>query len=68
MAYLVSLSLMSLSVTIQSYSFSNRNDIGPPASWDNLFRIINQVVPITQFAGPGAWNGRVDEIVYTVYI
>ncbi|KAH0585890.1 hypothetical protein H2248_007171 [Termitomyces sp. 'cryptogamus'] len=32
------------------------NDIGPPASWDNLFRIINQVVPITQFAGPGAWN------------
>ncbi|KAG6898423.1 hypothetical protein C0992_004134 [Termitomyces sp. T32_za158] len=34
----------------------NSNDIGPPASWDNLFRIINQVVPITQFAGPGAWN------------
>ncbi|KAF8895589.1 glycoside hydrolase family 27 protein [Infundibulicybe gibba] len=32
------------------------NDIGPPASWDNLFRIINQLVPITQFAGPGAWN------------
>ncbi|ETW77716.1 glycoside hydrolase family 27 protein [Heterobasidion irregulare TC 32-1] len=32
------------------------NDIGPPASWDNLFRIINQVVPITGFAGPGAWN------------
>ncbi|KAJ6459770.1 glycoside hydrolase superfamily [Mycena vitilis] len=32
------------------------NDIGPPASWDNLFRIINQVVPITQFAGPGGWN------------
>ncbi|KAJ7701385.1 glycoside hydrolase family 27 protein [Mycena rosella] len=32
------------------------NDIGPPASWDNLFRIINQVVPITQFAGPGGFN------------
>ncbi|KAF4577242.1 hypothetical protein EYR36_005229 [Pleurotus pulmonarius] len=32
------------------------NDIGPPASWDNLFRIINQLVPITGFAGPGAWN------------
>ncbi|KAJ7740275.1 glycoside hydrolase family 27 protein [Mycena maculata] len=32
------------------------NDIGPPASWDNLFRIINQLVPITQFAGPGGWN------------
>ncbi|PFH49959.1 carbohydrate-binding module family 35 protein [Amanita thiersii Skay4041] len=32
------------------------NDIGPPASWDNLFRIINQLVPITQFAGTGAWN------------
>ncbi|KAF7422492.1 hypothetical protein PC9H_010648 [Pleurotus ostreatus] len=32
------------------------NDIGPPASWDNLFRIINQLVPITSFAGPGAWN------------
>uniref|UniRef100_A0A8H8CHG9 Alpha-galactosidase n=1 Tax=Psilocybe cubensis TaxID=181762 RepID=A0A8H8CHG9_PSICU len=32
------------------------NDIGPPASWDNLFRIINQLVPISQFARPGAWN------------
>ncbi|EGN98593.1 glycoside hydrolase family 27 protein [Serpula lacrymans var. lacrymans S7.3] len=32
------------------------NDIGPPPSWDNVFRIINQVVPITGFAGPGAWN------------
>ncbi|KAJ7643727.1 glycoside hydrolase superfamily [Roridomyces roridus] len=32
------------------------NDIGPPASWDNLFRIINQLVPITQFAGPGGFN------------
>ncbi|KXN82791.1 putative alpha-galactosidase D [Leucoagaricus sp. SymC.cos] len=32
------------------------NDIGPPASWDNLFRIINELVPITQFAGPGGWN------------
>ncbi|KAF9029907.1 glycoside hydrolase family 27 protein [Hymenopellis radicata] len=30
------------------------NDIGP--SWVNVFRIINQVVPITQFAEPGAWN------------
>ncbi|KAF7297605.1 Alpha-galactosidase [Mycena kentingensis (nom. inval.)] len=32
------------------------NDIGPPASWDNLVRIMNQVVPITQFAGPGGFN------------
>lgn len=32
------------------------NDIGPPNSWDNVLRIINQVVPITGFAGPGAWN------------
>ncbi|EIN10710.1 glycoside hydrolase [Punctularia strigosozonata HHB-11173 SS5] len=32
------------------------NDIGPPPSWDNLVRIINQVVPITQFASPGAFN------------
>nr|GAT53645.1 predicted protein [Mycena chlorophos] len=32
------------------------NDIGPPASWDNLFRIMNQVVPITQFAEPGGFN------------
>ncbi|KAF8215018.1 glycoside hydrolase family 27 protein [Mycena galopus ATCC 62051] len=32
------------------------NDIGPPPSWDNLFRIINQLVPITQFAGPGGFN------------
>jgi alpha-galactosidase len=32
------------------------NDIGPPPSWDNLIRIINQVVPITQFASPGAFN------------
>ncbi|TDL27972.1 glycoside hydrolase family 27 protein [Rickenella mellea] len=32
------------------------NDIGPPASWANFFRIINQLVPITGFAGPGAWN------------
>ncbi|KAF5380703.1 hypothetical protein D9757_007017 [Collybiopsis confluens] len=32
------------------------NDIGPPASWDNLFRIINQLVPITGFAGPGGFN------------
>ncbi|KAF9013154.1 glycoside hydrolase family 27 protein [Cyathus striatus] len=34
----------------------NSNDIGPPASWDNLFRIINQLVPIAQFAESGAWN------------
>jgi len=32
------------------------NDIGPPSSWDQLIRIINQVVPITGFAGPGHWN------------
>lgn len=32
------------------------NDIGPPPSWDNLVRIINQVVPITHFASPGAFN------------
>ncbi|PPR07920.1 hypothetical protein CVT24_000900 [Panaeolus cyanescens] len=32
------------------------NDIGPPINWDQLIRIINQVVPITQFAGPGGWN------------
>lgn len=38
------------------FSLIDRNDIGPPASFDNLFRIINQVVPITGFAGPGAWN------------
>ncbi|KAF9448720.1 carbohydrate-binding module family 35 protein [Macrolepiota fuliginosa MF-IS2] len=38
------------------HSWRISNDIGPPASWDNLFRIINQVVPITQFAGPGGWN------------
>lgn len=34
----------------------NSNDIGPPASWDSIFRILNQVVPITQFAQPGGWN------------
>ncbi|EIM91672.1 glycoside hydrolase [Stereum hirsutum FP-91666 SS1] len=32
------------------------NDIGPPPSWDNLFRIINEVVPVTGFAGPGGFN------------
>ena len=32
------------------------NDIGPPPSWDNLFRIINEAVPITGFAGPGGFN------------
>ena len=32
------------------------NDIGPPPSFANLKRIINQLVPITQFTGPGAWN------------
>ena len=35
---------------------TSRNDIGPPASFANLQRIINQLVPITQFARPGAWN------------
>lgn len=33
-----------------------RNDIGPPPSFANLQRIINQLVPITRFARPGAWN------------
>ncbi|KAL0566544.1 hypothetical protein V5O48_015467 [Marasmius crinis-equi] len=37
-------------------SWRMSNDIGPPPSWDNLFRIINQVVPITGFAGPGGFN------------
>ncbi|KAG9310120.1 glycoside hydrolase family 27 protein [Chiua virens] len=32
------------------------NDIGPPVSFESLRRIINQLVPITQFAGPGGWN------------
>ncbi|KAH7927009.1 glycoside hydrolase [Leucogyrophana mollusca] len=32
------------------------NDIGPPPSWDNIFRILNQLVPVSGFAGPGAWN------------
>ncbi|KAH7906759.1 glycoside hydrolase family 27 protein [Hygrophoropsis aurantiaca] len=32
------------------------NDIGPPPSWDNVFRILNQIVPVSGFAGPGAWN------------
>ncbi|KAK6992414.1 alpha-galactosidase [Favolaschia claudopus] len=32
------------------------NDIGPPNSWDNIFRIMNQVVPITGFAAPGGFN------------
>ncbi|TFK52138.1 glycoside hydrolase family 27 protein [Heliocybe sulcata] len=32
------------------------NDIGPPNSWANIIRIINQVVPVTGFSGPGAWN------------
>ncbi|KAK7684409.1 hypothetical protein QCA50_012356 [Cerrena zonata] len=32
------------------------NDIGPPNNWNNIIRIINQVVPITQFAKPGAFN------------
>ncbi|KAF9560910.1 glycoside hydrolase family 27 protein [Agrocybe pediades] len=38
------------------HSWRMSNDIGPPASWDNLFRIINQLVPITQFAQRGGWN------------
>ncbi|KNZ73148.1 putative alpha-galactosidase D [Termitomyces sp. J132] len=46
--------VLSYSARLELWRISN--DIGPPASWDNLFRIINQVVPITQFAGPGAWN------------
>ncbi|KAK7018036.1 hypothetical protein VNI00_018432 [Paramarasmius palmivorus] len=37
-------------------SWRMSNDIGPPATWDNLFRIINQVVPITGFTGPGGFN------------
>lgn len=47
-----------LSSTIGCYTNISalRNDIGPPPSWDNVFRILNQVVPITQFAGPGGWN------------
>jgi len=39
-----------------------RNDIGP--SWEHLFRIINQVVPITQFASSGGWNGRGLDIAF----
>jgi alpha-galactosidase len=31
-----------------------RNDIGP--GWTNVYRIINQIIPITSFAGPGGWN------------
>ena len=37
-------------------SYPRRNDIGPPNNWNNIVRIINQVVPITQFAKPGAFN------------
>ncbi|KAG7088062.1 hypothetical protein E1B28_012094 [Marasmius oreades] len=37
-------------------SWRMSNDIGPPPSWANLMRIINQVVPITGFAGPGGFN------------
>jgi len=40
----------------RSCQLLEKNDIGPPPSWDNLFRIINQLVPITGFAGPGGWN------------
>lgn len=36
--------------------FTLRNDIGPPPSWDNLFRIINQLAPIAGFAEVGGWN------------
>ncbi|KAK7462465.1 hypothetical protein VKT23_008066 [Stygiomarasmius scandens] len=35
-------------------SWRMSNDIAD--SWDHVFRIINQVVPITQFAGPGGFN------------
>lgn len=34
----------------------HREDIGPPSSFASIQRIINQLVPITQFARPGAWN------------
>ncbi|KAJ7078617.1 glycoside hydrolase family 27 protein [Mycena belliarum] len=35
-------------------SWRMSNDIAD--SWDHIIRIINQVVPITQFAGPGGFN------------
>ncbi|KAF8126317.1 hypothetical protein EV363DRAFT_1348321 [Boletus edulis] len=34
----------------------HRASIGPPPSFVSLHRIINQLVLITQFAKPGAWN------------
>jgi len=37
-------------------SWRMSNDIAPPTNWDSVVRIINQVVPITGFAKPGAWN------------
>ncbi|KAL0069174.1 hypothetical protein AAF712_003862 [Marasmius tenuissimus] len=37
-------------------SWRMSQDIGPPAQWSGIFRIINQVVPITGFAGPGGFN------------
>lgn len=43
-------------ITFLFNNFSCRNDIGPPPSWDNLFRILNELVPSTGFAGPGGWN------------
>ncbi|KAF9262968.1 glycoside hydrolase family 27 protein [Marasmius fiardii PR-910] len=42
--------------TTVANSWRMSNDIGPPPSWANLIRIINQVVPITGFAGPGGFN------------
>jgi alpha-galactosidase len=43
-------------LTSNYHSLFCSNDIGPPSNWDQLIRIINQVVPITGFAGPGHWN------------
>ncbi|KAI3618004.1 glycoside hydrolase family 27 protein [Moniliophthora roreri] len=37
-------------------SWRMSNDIGPPATWASVFRILNQVVPITGFAEPGGFN------------
>jgi hypothetical protein len=33
---------------------STSNDVSD--GWSSLIRIINEVVPITQFAAPGGWN------------
>ncbi|KAK7018041.1 hypothetical protein VNI00_018437, partial [Paramarasmius palmivorus] len=42
--------------TTVANSWRMSNDIGPPAVWASVFRIINQVVPITGFSGPGGFN------------